>query len=307
MEEGLVIKTAGTWCLVKSEKGILVNCVVKGNYRIKGIKATNPVTVGDRVGFSLNVDGSGRIINIEDRKNYIVRKSSNLSKQYQLIAANIDQAWIIASLAQPKTFLEFVDRFLVSAQAYRIPAKIIFNKIDLYEKKLLSELDTIINLYTSIGYQCFKISAFKKINVDEVGLLMKGKINLISGNSGVGKSTLINAINPISEVKTGSISDYHEKGRHTTSFSYMFELTEGGYVIDTPGIKGFGVVDLGKEEIFHFFPEIFKISSECRFYNCLHVHEPGCAVKNAVEKNQVSLSRYQSYLSIMDDNDRKYR
>jgi len=307
MKKGLVIKSTGNWCLVKSDEGDLVNCIIKGSYRIRDIKATNPLTVGDRVSFSLNNDYTGKIIDIHERKNYIIRRSSNLSKKYQLIAANIDQAWIMATLIKPKTYLEFIDRFLVSAEAFRIPVKIIFNKIDLYNENLINELEEIVHLYSHIGYQCFKISATKKINISDIELMMSGKINLLSGNSGVGKSTLINSINPASEARIGEVSDYHEKGKHTTSFSHMFELSSGGYIIDTPGIKGFGIVDLSKDEIFHFFPEIFKKSAECKYYNCKHTHEPGCAVKDAVYKNQISISRYESYISILEDNDEKYR
>jgi ribosome biogenesis GTPase len=307
LKKGLIIKSTGNLCIVKSDEGDLINCVIKGSYRIKDIKATNPVTVGDKVYLSIDDKGTGKIIDIIERENYIIRRSSNLSKEYQLIAANIDQAWIIASLIKPKTFLEFIDRFLVSSETFRIPARIIFNKIDLYDKDLLKELDEMVDLYESVGYKCFKISAIKRINISEIELLMTGKVNLISGNSGVGKSTLINEINPEIKAKIGSISDHHEKGKHTTSFSQMFELVNGGYIIDTPGIKGFGIIDLDKDEIFHFFPEIFSKSAECKYYNCKHINEPGCAVKNAVESNQISLSRYESYLSIMEDNQEKYR
>ena len=307
MQKGLVIKSTGSWFTVKSETGQVINCKIKGNYRIKDIKATNPVTVGDKVQFLFNDDGTGIINGIEDRKNYIIRRSSNLSKRYQLIAANIDQAWIIASLIKPKTFLEFIDRFLVSAEAYRIPVSIIFNKIDLYDKYLIEELQAIIHLYNKIGYQCYQVSALENINIGEIRKLMSGRINLISGNSGVGKSTLINVLDPTLDARIGALSDYHKSGKHTTTFAQMFELSFGGFIIDTPGIKGFGIVDMEKDEIFHFFPEIFLKSSECRFYNCKHTHEPGCAVKYSVDNNQISISRYQSYLSILEDNDGKYR
>lgn len=307
MGKGLVIKSTGSWFIIKSDNGQLVNCRIKGTYRIKDLKSTNPITVGDRVHFTLNKDTTGLINTIEERKNYIIRRSSNLSKQYQIIAANIDHAWIIASLINPKTHIEFIDRYLVSAEAYRIPVSIIFNKIDLYDDNLLKELKILMNLYTEIGYLCFNVSAVEKINLTEIGKLMSGSINLISGNSGVGKSTLINAMDSSFDLRIGKISDYHKKGKHTTTFAQMFELSNGGYIIDTPGIKGFGLVDMDKSEIFHFFPEIFNKSTNCQFYNCLHTHEPGCAVKEAVEKNQISLSRYQSYLSIFADKEEKYR
>lgn len=307
LQKGLVIKSTGSWFTVKTETGIVINCKIKGNYRIKDIKATNPVTVGDWVTFDVNKDGTGMINDIEDRKNYIIRRSSNLSKQYQLIAANIDHAWIMASLIKPKTFLEFIDRFLVSAEAYRIPVSIIFNKIDIYDKNLSEELKSIIQLYNQIGYNCFQISARDIINIKEIRDYMLGKINLICGNSGVGKSTLINVLDPTIDARIGALSDYHHSGKHTTTFAQMFELNFGGYIIDTPGIKGFGIVELDKDEIFHFFPEIFQKSSECQFYNCKHTHEPGCAVKKAVEKNQISKTRYESYISILEDNEGKYR
>jgi ribosome biogenesis GTPase / thiamine phosphate phosphatase len=307
LEKGLVIKSTGSWFTVKSENNRLINCKIKGTFRIRDLKSTNPVTVGDRVHFTVNEDGTGMIYEIDERKNYIIRRSSNLSKQYQLIAANIDQAWIIASLINPKTFLEFIDRFLVSAEAYRIPVKIIFNKIDLYNEGLLEELDEVMSLYERIGYECFKISATEKTNIEELNFLITGRINLFSGNSGVGKSTLINTIDPSLKARIGIISDFHKKGKHTTTFAQMFELSNSGYIIDTPGIKGFGVVDIDKDEIFHFFPEIFRKSSGCQFYNCMHTHEPGCAVKGAVDNDIISRSRYESYLSILKGDEGKYR
>ncbi len=308
MEKGIVIKSTGSWYTVKTETGHIFNCKIRGTYRIKGIRATSPVAVGDRVEISgTEKDNIPVIEKIEDRKNYMIRRASNLSKEYQLIASNIDQAWIIASLVSPKTFLQFIDRFLVTAQAYRIPASVIFNKTDLYSQFLMQELKQLINLYEAIGYRCYSVSAKEKLNLDQLSNDLQGKTTLISGNSGVGKSTLINALHPQLGLRTGKISDYHNTGKHTTTFAEMVELGNDTYIIDTPGIKGFGVVDFDKSEVFHFFPEIFKFSEKCQFTNCLHTHEPGCAVKKAVEKLEISLSRYESYLSIMDSDDSRYR
>ena len=308
MEKGVVIKSTGSWYTVKTESGNFFNCKIRGTYRIKGIRATSPVTVGDKVEISGTAKDQTAIIEkIEERRNYMIRRASNLSKEYQLIASNIDQAWIIVSLVSPKTFLEFIDRFLVTAQAYRIPASIVFNKTDLYSAKDHAELEKLTKLYTDIGYTCYSVSAKKQINLDLLSKGLKGKITLISGNSGVGKSTLINTINPQLNLRTGRISDYHKTGKHTTTFAEMIELDDMTYIIDTPGIKGFGVVDFDKSEIFHFFPEIFSFSSFCQFTNCLHTHEPGCEVKKALEKGKIAQSRYESYISIMDSENERYR
>ncbi len=308
MEKGIVIKSTGSWYTVKTVAGQILNCKIRGSYRIKGIRATSPVAVGDRVEISgTEKDNTAIIERIEERKNYMIRRASNLSKEYQLIAANIDQAWIIVSLISPKTFLEFIDRFLVTAQAYQIPASIVFNKRDLYSVELLKELDILINLYESIGYNCYSVSAKEGVNINQLIKNLNGKTTLISGNSGVGKSTLINAFHPDLSLRTGKISEYHKTGRHTTTFAEMVELGNDTYIIDTPGIKGFGVVDFAREEIFHFFPEIFKISEKCQYNNCIHNHEPGCAVKKALETNEIALSRYESYLSIMDLEKSRYR
>lgn len=308
MEKGIVIKSTGSWYTVKTTKGDIFNCKIRGTYRIKGIRATSPVAVGDRVEISgIEKDNTSVIEKIEERKNYMIRRASNLSKEYQLIASNIDQAWIIASLVSPKTFLEFIDRFLVTAQAYRIPAFIIFNKSDLYKKELLEELGGLIKLYGDIGYPSYSVSAKEGKGIDFLKQQLKGKTTLISGNSGVGKSTLINAVHPEVKLRTGSISDYHKTGKHTTTFAEMVELDSDTFIIDTPGIKGFGVVDFDKGEVFHFFPEIFKVSGKCQFNNCLHTHEPGCAVKKAVEENEIASSRYESYLSILDLDEGRYR
>ncbi|MFT4073394.1 MAG: ribosome small subunit-dependent GTPase A [Dysgonamonadaceae bacterium] len=308
MEEiGLVIKNTGSWYLVKTDNGV-IESKVKGNFRLKGIRSTNPVTVGDRVKIILNQEGTAFITEIEDRKNYIIRRSSNLSKQSHIIAANLDRVLLIVTIRYPETSTTFIDRFLASAEAYRVPATLVINKIDAYDSDAVEYADALIALYENIGYPCIKISALNNLGIEQLEDLLKGKITLLSGHSGVGKSTLINRIVPNAEVKTGEISSYHHKGMHTTTFSEMLELSQGGYIIDTPGIKGFGTVDMEKEEIYHFFPEIFKYSAECRFNNCLHLKEPGCAVRKAVEEHFISESRYHSYLSMMeDDQEEKYR
>jgi ribosome biogenesis GTPase len=304
LEKGIVIKSTGSWYTVKTDTGKTFNCKIRGSYRIKGIRATSPVAVGDRVVISgIEKDNVAVIEKIEERKNYMIRRASNLSKEYQLIASNIDQAWLIVSLVSPKTFLEFIDRFLVTAQAYSIPACIIFNKTDIYSEEILQELEKLVKLYEEIGYKCYSVSAKAKINL---AVLNEALIN-ISGNSGVGKSTLINVLHPELRLRTGEISDYHKTGKHTTTFAEMVEINESTYIIDTPGIKGFGMVDFDKEEIFHFFPEIFRISEKCQFNNCLHIREPGCEVKRAVENQIISQSRYQSYKSMMDTDEGRYR
>ena len=286
----------------------IVSCKIKGNFRLKGIKSTNPVTVGDRVVIDVNKEGTAFITEIKERKNYIIRKSSNLSKQSHILASNLDQALLIITVNYPETSTVFVDRFLASAEAYRIPVKIIINKIDLYDEADISYTDALINLYETIGYECLKVSAKTGEGIEDLKKLLSGKISLLSGNSGVGKSTLINAILPGINIKTANISDAHNTGMHTTTFSEMFELPGGGYIIDTPGVKGFGTFDFKKEEVSHFFPEIFKIAQNCKFNNCTHRHEPGCAVLEALENNFISESRYNSYLSILDDADEgKYR
>jgi ribosome biogenesis GTPase len=308
LEKGIVIKSTGSWYTVKTDTGKTFNCKIRGSYRIKGIRATSPVAVGDRVVISgIEKDNVAVIEKIEERKNYMIRRASNLSKEYQLIASNIDQAWLIVSLVSPKTFLEFIDRFLVTAQAYSIPACIIFNKTDIYSEEILQELEKLVKLYEEIGYKCYSVSAKAKINLAVLNEALINKTTLISGNSGVGKSTLINVLHPELRLRTGEISDYHKTGKHTTTFAEMVEINESTYIIDTPGIKGFGMVDFDKEEIFHFFPEIFRISEKCQFNNCLHIREPGCEVKRAVENQIISQSRYQSYKSMMDTDEGRYR
>lgn len=308
MDKGLVIKNTGSWYLVKTDEGSTVECKIKGNFRLKGIRSTNPVAVGDRVKIIRNQEGTAFITEIEDRKNYIIRRSSNLSKQSHIIASNLDQCMLIVTVNYPETSTTFIDRFLASAEAYRVPVRIVFNKTDRYSENESRYLEGLINLYTTIGYQCYKVSALNNIGIEEIKKALEGNITLFSGNSGVGKSTLINAILPEQNLKTGDISNVHNKGMHTTTFSEMFPVNGGGYIIDTPGIKGFGTFDMEKEEVGHYFKEIFKFSANCKYGNCTHRHEPGCAVREAVEKHYISESRYTSYLSILDDKeDGKYR
>lgn len=310
---GLVIRNTGSWYTVYTDDAQLIDCKIKGNFRLKGIRSTNPVAIGDRVEIITNSDGTAFISNIEDRRNYIVRKASNLSKQSHILASNIDCCFLIVTVNYPETATTFIDRFLASAEAYRIPVVLVFNKIDRYDEDDLRYLDGMINLYTSIGYECMKVSALNGDGIDELRLKLEGKITLFSGNSGVGKSTLINAILPDLNVKTGDISEYHNKGMHTTTFSEMFAISGGDYrkgaLIDTPGIKGFGTFDMEKEEIGGYFKEIFAMSENCKFgCQCTHTHEPGCAVRTAVEQHLISESRYTSYLSMLDDKEEgKYR
>lgn len=305
---GLVIKNTGSWYVVKTDDGQLVDCKIKGNFRLKGIRSTNPIAVGDHVHIVMNHEGTAFIHEIEDRKNYIIRRASNLSKQSHILAANLDQCMLIVSINYPETSTIFIDRFLATAEAYRIPVCIIFNKTDRYDEDETRYLDGLINLYTYIGYPCYKVSALNQTGIEAIRADLSNKVTLLSGNSGVGKSTLINAILPDLEVKTGEISDYHNKGMHTTTFSEMFPLPQGGWIIDTPGIKGFGTFDMEEEEVGHYFKEIFEHSANCKYGNCTHRHEPGCAVRQAVEEHLISESRYSSYLNMLEDKDEgKYR
>jgi len=309
LKKGLVIKSTGSWYYIKdNETGDLVSCNIRGKLRIQGIKSTNPVAVGDYVEYDISEDPEkGVIKNVLDRKNYIIRKSTNLSKQTHIIAANVDQAVLVVTIAYPDTYPIFIDRFLISAEAYRIPAKIVFNKIDLYNEKQTKVLNNLIDIYKKVGYDCIAVSVKENINVDKVKELIKNKTSVISGISGVGKSSLINLIDSNLNLKVTEISDSHKSGKHTTTFAEMFELSMGGYIIDTPGIRGFGLHNIFNEELFHFFPEIFKASHACKYHNCTHVHEPDCAVKNAVETGEVSELRYENYLKILFDDDSKHR
>ena len=313
MKKGIVIKSTGSWYTVKTEEGNLIESRIKGNLRLKGIRSTNPIAVGDHVEITEskednNIGGQivGLIQKIIPRTNYIIRKSPNLSKESHIIAANIDQAFLIVTIQFPVTTTTFIDRFLVSAEAYRIPCHLIFNKIDLYDEEQTATMNSLIEIYEKAGYQCLKISAKKDIGIDELKSMMTDKTNVFAGHSGVGKSTIINSLQSNITLKTGEISEAHFSGKHTTTNSEMYELDFGGFIIDTPGIKGFGVLEMEKEEISHYFPEIFKLLNECQFYNCTHTHEPHCAVKKSVEEGKIALSRYNSYLGLLDDEE-KYR
>jgi ribosome biogenesis GTPase len=308
LEKGIVIKSTGSRYKVLNSKGITIDCSIKGKLRIKELLTTNPVAVGDNVFFEFDrKNESGIITEVQDRRNYILRKSSNLSKQFQIIAANIDQVYLMITIIMPETPVEFVDRFLITAEAYRVPAKIIINKTDLYGVAEIEKMDYLESMYNKIGYECIRLSLHDKNNLEILKLQMKDKISLISGNSGVGKTTLLNTLNPNLKLKTAEISEYHKQGKHITTFPEMHPMPFGGYVIDTPGIRGFGVVDMEKNEIYHFFREIFIKSQECRFNNCLHLDEPGCAVRVAVENGEINFLRYRSYLNIMEGDDGKYR
>ncbi|RXF69187.1 ribosome small subunit-dependent GTPase A [Arcticibacter tournemirensis] len=302
--QGLVIKSTGSWYQVETEDGSVLDCRIKGIFRTKDIKTTNPIAVGDRVEIELEPDQDTGIINkLKERKNYIIRKSVNLSKQAQIIAANLDQALLVVTLASPRTSLGFVDRFLVTAEAYDIPAGIIFNKLDLFSDEGLEILAEYEEIYTSIGYPCYEVSALQGTNLEQINDVLKDKVTLISGHSGVGKSTLINKLIPEIELKTGEVSEWSDKGQHTTTFAEMHPLPQGGYLIDTPGIRELGIIDIEKQELGHFFPEMRQLMNQCRFNNCRHINEPGCAVIEAVNDGEIDLSRYESYLSIYHGND----
>ena len=306
--KGLVIKNTGSWYSVKTDTGKVVECKIKGNFRLKGIRSTNPVAVGDNVEIALNSEGTAFITHIEERRNYIIRKSQNLSKQSHILAANVDQAFLIVTVNYPQTSTTFIDRFLASAEAYSVPVVLVFNKCDILSDDERHYQQSMIHLYETIGYECREVSATTGEGVDGLHALLKGKITLLSGNSGVGKSTLINKILPEANLRTAEISDAHNTGMHTTTFSEMLELPEGGYIIDTPGIKGFGTFNMEPEELTSYFPEIFHFSKGCNFSNCTHTHEPGCAVLKAIDDHYIAQSRYQSYLNMLEDKDEnKYR
>ncbi|MCK5400377.1 MAG: ribosome small subunit-dependent GTPase A [Flavobacteriaceae bacterium] len=307
---GIVYKSTGSWYTVKTLNGKIYECRIKGKFRLKGIKSTNPIAVGDYVEFELETKTNtvtGVIHNIRERKNYIVRKSVKLSKQTQIIASNIDQVFLLITINNPPTFTSFIDRFLITAEAYSIKTILLFNKIDTYDEDTLLEVKYLAALYRKIGYECIGISAKTGKNIDKVKLLMKDKVSMFAGHSGVGKSTLINAIEPGLNLRTKEISSQHLLGKHTTTFAEMFDLSFDAKIIDTPGIKGFGVVDMDKEEVGDYFPEFFKLKKDCKYNNCLHVKEPKCAVKEALEKDEVAYSRYKSYLQILEGEEEHYR
>ena len=305
---GIVIKNTGSWYTVKTDDGQGIESKIKGNFRLKGIRSTNPVAVGDGVDIVVNAEGTAFITAIDDRKNYIIRKSQNLSKQSHILAANLDQAFLIVTVAHPETSTTFIDRFLASAEAYSVPVVLVFNKTDLLDADARHYQEMMVNLYETVGYECRQVSAVTGEGVDDLSKLLHDKVTLLSGNSGVGKSTLLNLFIPNADARVAAISDAHDTGMHTTTFSEMMELPQGGYVIDTPGIKGFGTFDMEPEEIGSYFKEIFRFSKDCRFNNCTHTHEPGCAVRKAVEDHYIAESRYQSYLSMLHDKDEsKYR
>ena len=306
--KGLVIRNTGSWYTVLTDDGETVESKIKGNFRLKGIRSTNPVAVGDRVGIVRNQEGTAFINEIDDRRNYIIRKSPNLSKQSHIIAANVDQAVLIATVNFPVTSTTFIDRFLASAEAYRIPVVLVLNKTDLMDEDDLRLQEMMATLYENIGYTCLQVSAEPGMGLDQLKALLKDKISVFSGNSGVGKSTLLNRLIPGLSLRTAEISEAHKMGMHTTTFSEMIRLPEGGWVIDTPGIKGFGTFDMEPGEISGYFREIFHFSKDCKYGNCTHTHEPGCAVLKAVEDHYIAASRYNSYVSMLDDKDEaKYR
>ncbi|MBT0606657.1 ribosome small subunit-dependent GTPase A [Aequorivita echinoideorum] len=308
--KGTVYKSTGSWYSVKAENGTFYDCRIKGKFRIGGIKSTNPIAVGDHVDFEIETKGDetiGVISGIDERENYIIRKSVNLSKQTHIIAANIDVAFLLITLNNPPTFTTFIDRFLVTAEAYHIKTVLLFNKIDAYNEDELFEIKMLAALYRNIGYECIGISATTGKNVDKVKELMTNKVTMFSGHSGVGKSTLINTLEADLDLKTSKISEQHLQGQHTTTFAEMFDLSFGGQIIDTPGIKGFGVVEMEKEELGNYFPEFFERKENCKFNNCLHLEEPNCAIKEALENDEIAWSRYKSYLQILEGEEDHFR
>ena len=308
MVQGIVVKSSGSVYAVRTADGKIVDCRVKGNFRLKGIKSTNPVAVGDCVQFDVRSDGTAYIVDIMERKNYIVRKASNLSKQSHILAANLDLCFLVVTISHPATSTTFIDRFLASAEAYRVPVVLVFNKTDLYTPEEIDELQYLEALYESIGYRCLRTSASTGEGVEQLREAMRGKVSLLAGNSGVGKSSLVNAVAPQLAAKVGEISRIHDTGMHTTTYTEMFEFMPDSYIVDTPGVKGFGSYAMEKEEIPHYFVEFFALSTDCKYGNCTHTHEPGCAVLAALERGEIAPSRYQSYLSMLDDEEEgKYR
>lgn len=312
-DTGIVIKSTGSWYTVRNEENILFDCRIKGKLRTKGIRTTNPVAVGDHVSFEVLDERSesdnamGTIISVNDRRNYIIRKAINLSKESQILAANIDQAILVVTIKQPQTTTTFIDRFLAATEAYAIPAIIVFNKIDTYNEKEMERINELFGIYYEIGYTCIATSCETRQGIDLLVQAMQGKISVIAGHSGVGKSSLVNKIDSSLHLKTGEISLANNQGKHTTTNSEMFDLNFGGSIIDTPGIRGFGMIDMEKDDLSHFFKDIFKTGSNCKFYNCTHTHEPGCAVRKAVEEGEIAISRYESYLNVLEGDDGKYR
>lgn len=307
---GIVYKSTGSWYTVKAEDNQFYDCRIKGKFRMKGIKSTNPIAVGDVVDFEIDETSdaiTGSIHNIHDRKNYIVRKSVNLSKQTHIIASNIDIVFLLVTINNPITTTSFIDRFLVTAEAYHIKAVLIFNKVDTYDEATLDEQLYLQYIYNQIGYECLRVSATAKKGLDELKQMMEGKVCMFSGHSGVGKSTLVNALEPSLNLKTKEISDLHQQGQHTTTFAEMFDLSFNSKIIDTPGIRGFGIVDMEKYEIKGYFPEFFELEDQCKFNNCLHKDEPNCAIKNALEEDKIAWSRYKSYLQILEGDEEQYR
>lgn len=306
--QGTVVKSSGSVYGVRAMDGSLIECRVKGNFRLKGIRSTNPVAVGDHVRYDVRDDGTAYIVEILERKNYIVRKASNLSKQSHILAANLDLCFLIVTISHPATATTFIDRFLAAAEAYRVPVVLVFNKIDIYDSSEREELEYLTALYSSIGYRCLHTSATDNVGIDALKEMMRGKVSLLAGNSGVGKSSLVNAIAPVIAARVGEISRTHDTGMHTTTYTEMFEFMPQSYIVDTPGVKGFGTYDMEVEEISHYFVEFFELSKDCRYGNCTHTHEPGCAVLKALEDGRLAPSRYQSYLSMLEDKDEgKYR
>lgn len=310
MKEALVIKSTGKWYQVVDDEGKQWECRIRGRIRLKGLRTTNPIAVGDRVQIEVEEGEEDRavILDILPRKNYIIRRSVNLSAEAHIVASNVDQAFLMVTLKRPDTSTGFIDRFLVSAEAYEIPVIILFNKIDECNEEEVELVEDMAALYLDIGYEVYIVSALDEVDIKAVGQMMAGKVNMIGGHSGVGKSTLINGLNPNIEIATADVSEYHQKGMHTTTFAEMHDIGNGGYIIDTPGIKGFGLVDIPKEELHHHFPEIFALLPDCKFHNCLHINEPGCAVKAAVDADEIPGTRYYNYVMMYEhDDDNPYR